>query len=229
VLLEEAAALFRGIEDRRGLGHALNRLGKLATAHGDYERAIACTEEALFLGREAADVNVMAWALSISGTAVWLKDRNAKQAESLFQVSVPLFEQGRNKFGLMEAHFGLGVVRRAQGQYEQAEMHYRESLALAQETDFIWRIAACLAGLGGLARDCERLEPAARLLGAAGAIRMAFDAPPQLFNPIPLEVEVTALRTHLDAATFARVWAEGQVMTLDQAIGYALQEPRNNA
>ena len=38
------------------------------------------------------------------------------------------------------------------------------------------------------------------------------------------EREVNNLRANMDAATFAKAWAEGRAMTMEQAVEYALKE-----
>jgi hypothetical protein len=44
------------------------------------------------------------------------------------------------------------------------------------------------------------------------------------FDRTNYERSVTAARAQLDEATFAKAWAEGQAMTLDKAVAYALRE-----
>jgi hypothetical protein len=39
---------------------------------------------------------------------------------------------------------------------------------------------------------------------------------------------LAAIRVVLDAEAFATVWAAGRAMTLEQAIGYALEEPASS-
>ena len=45
-----------------------------------------------------------------------------------------------------------------------------------------------------------------------------------LFDHDMDERSLTAVRSHLHEATFVAAWAEGQAMTLEQAIAYALEE-----
>jgi hypothetical protein len=49
------------------------------------------------------------------------------------------------------------------------------------------------------------------------------------FQRVIAEQNIAAARALLDEATWTEVWAEGQAMTLEQAIAYALQdEPTAN-
>jgi hypothetical protein len=65
-------------------------------------------------------------------------------------------------------------------------------------------------------------EQAARLLGAAEALRVATHVPVPPVDQTDYERTVAAARAHLDEATFAAAWAEGRAMTLEQAIDLAL-------
>ena len=65
---------------------------------------------------------------------------------------------------------------------------------------------------------------AARLFGAAEALRESVCVPLPRVHCADYERDVAAARTQLDEATFAVAWAAGQAMTLEQAIAYALSE-----
>jgi len=64
---------------------------------------------------------------------------------------------------------------------------------------------------------------AARLFGAAEALREALGAPVLWFQRQSYAQGVAALRAWLDDAACAAAWAEGRGMTLEQAIAYALE------
>jgi hypothetical protein len=64
---------------------------------------------------------------------------------------------------------------------------------------------------------------AARLFGAAAALREAISAPrPPAFRSY-YERDLTAVRDRLGQEAFETAWAEGQGMTPEQAIEYALE------
>src|SRR5262249_44985351 len=148
--------------------------------------------------RAASDSNTLAWALYESGMFVWLENKDTEQTLPYYEACLPLFREVRNRTGIVESLFGLGVTMRAQGRYDEAEAFYKEGLTVAQKMGYLWRVSACLGGLGGLARDCERFERAARLLGAAQKIGErrgdAWGRGIILTNPLSLDEEVAALR-----------------------------------
>jgi hypothetical protein len=80
----------------------------------------------------------------------------------------------------------------------------------------------CLAGLAAVAAGVNQASRAARLAAAAetlwGAINLAWDtAEGRLYE----RARATALAA-LGPAAFQSAWAEGQEMTLDVVVGYAL-------
>jgi hypothetical protein len=73
----------------------------------------------------------------------------------------------------------------------------------------------------------DQNEPgrAARLFGAAAALREAIGAPrPPAFRSYH-ERNLTAVRGRLGKEAFKKTWAEGQEMTAEQAVKYALERP----
>jgi DNA-binding CsgD family transcriptional regulator len=84
-------------------------------------------------------------------------------------------------------------------------------------------IASSLEGLAGVAQGQGQPLSAARLYGAAAALRNAIGAPLPPTDRVSYERMVDNLRVQLDAATFEAAWAEGQAFTLEQAIAAAEQ------
>ncbi len=83
-------------------------------------------------------------------------------------------------------------------------------------------IPNCLEGLAEGARVQGDLGRAARLFGAAEALRLAIGVPLPPVDRAIYEHQVTAARAQIDAAAFAQAWEEGRAMPLEQAIAYAL-------
>jgi hypothetical protein len=73
--------------------------------------------------------------------------------------------------------------------------------------------------MAGLWAAVGRAEPAARLFGAERALRTGVAAP---WFVERYEQDVAAARAARGEAAFAAAWAEGQAMTLEQAVADAL-------
>ena len=114
----------------------------------------------------------------------------------------------------------VGDVARAQGDHERATALYRDSLR-HQMKEARWGNAESLRRLAAMAEVQRRPDIAARLFGAAEAIREAIGAPLPPVSRADYERDVAAVRAQLDEAMFTSLWAEGRAMTIEQAIAYA--------
>ncbi len=81
-------------------------------------------------------------------------------------------------------------------------------------------MSECLADLAGIAWTMGQRVRAARLLGASDRLRGAAGPAAGLERAIE-GPDVADARAALTEAPLADAWAEGQAMTLDQAIGFA--------
>ena len=78
-----------------------------------------------------------------------------------------------------------------------------------------------LEGFAKLALAAGQPERAARLLGAAEALRDQLSVPIPFIEQADHNQAVTQARERLGEAVFTAIWAEGQAMTLEQSIAYA--------
>jgi hypothetical protein len=76
----------------------------------------------------------------------------------------------------------------------------------------------CLAGPAGAAALVEEQERAARLSGAAEALRQAIGTRQAPAARGTRERLMRAVCEQLGAKAFAAAWAEGQAMTMEQAV-----------
>jgi hypothetical protein len=114
------------------------------------------------------------------------------------------------------------VVAEAQGQLERATDLYQEALVLAQQVGNPLLEAFALSSLAGMAVRQEQPARAARMWGAASALRDAIG------TRLPLEEEqrfagpVAAARETLGEDAFAAAWEEGRAQPLEQVVAEAL-------
>jgi DNA-binding CsgD family transcriptional regulator len=98
-----------------------------------------------------------------------------------------------------------------------------QALSIARGIESRIGIIDALECLGGLARLAEEQLKAVRLLGAAGALRQAISYQRFLLHQARYDATVAELRTALGDEAFARAWAEGTALSLDEAVNYALR------
>ncbi len=221
-LHEESLALRRQLGDRRNIATALNSLGVVARHLGDYRHAETLLEESLDLFRELGDKPSIAATLCNLGFVEYHRGDDGRAA-ALLQESLVLFREQEDKLNSAVALCNLGFVAFHQGDYNRAAALHRESLGMYLELGNESGIADCLAGQARVAAAREQAELAARLLGAAEALRKAKGMPLPPSDRADYERDVAATRAHLSADAFAASWAHGQTMSLEEAIREAMR------
>jgi ATP/maltotriose-dependent transcriptional regulator MalT len=112
----------------------------------------------------------------------------------------------------------LGKVATLEGDLAAAQACYEESLAIARETHFKRGIALNLEGLAAMHAAQGEFAWAARLWGAAEALRASMGAPLPPVERAGYERAVSHARTKLGEKAFAAAWAEGRNMSPEQAL-----------
>jgi non-specific serine/threonine protein kinase len=221
-LAEESLALYRRLDDERGMASALNILGTVAQNSGDYARARALHEESLVLARKSGHSWAVARVISNMGIGALYAGDYARAATH-YEESLALFREGRDEWGVAMALTNLAEALQYQGQRERATALFRESLGMHQRFGHKLGVAECLEGL---AMGLAPASPArvATLCGAAAALREAVAAPRPAPNRAPYERVVAAARLALAEDGFAAAWATGRALTLDQAVAMALDQ-----
>jgi DNA-binding CsgD family transcriptional regulator len=109
----------------------------------------------------------------------------------------------------------------AHGEPEQAERDAHDALTCGASVEAYLDIPDILECLAVLAADAGSHHEAARLLGAAGAMRERMGVVRfKIFDP-DYETSTAALRNAMDDNEFESAWAEGAGLSTDEAIAYA--------
>lgn len=233
--MEEALVLFRELGDAWGISHTLRRLALFLEWADEPKRAAEVAEEALALARSAQDKSATAWSLYALGCARWQQDRNGVSAVAPLQESIPLFREIRDVSGLSMALDLVGALAFIHGDDAEARRYFEENLRLTLALKWIPTLtnANSLAGLFALTwRDGEQAN-AVKLLAAT---EKYFDIDHGLVRALLLAPRLTDIRTQARDPQFAAAWTEGQAMTPEQAVSFALQltrpqsaqQPRNH-
>jgi predicted ATPase/transcriptional regulator with XRE-family HTH domain len=228
IYFENALALFRTVGDQWGICETLSRLAVKLIDQGDYARADELQTEGIKLVRQAGDKSVLAFLLGHSAFRELYEGKPSPLTESRFQECLTLFGELGYKNGIVMGLYGLAWVAQLQGEYEQAITRYRKSISLAHQIDSKggW-IIECLVKLAEV--FCANGDPkrGAYILGAMHAQIYTFFISPSVMNEnirLVYERALAAAHTQQSEATFAAAFAEGQMMTLDQTVAYALDK-----
>jgi tetratricopeptide (TPR) repeat protein len=220
-LFAEGLALRRRLGDQQGTARSLNNLGEVAYARGAYAQAGALYEESLAIKRELGDTRGMATTLLNLG-ALACEQRACRRAVELLAEGKALYQELGDRQGIARALSRFGDVAHAQGDAARLEACHAESLRLYQEVGDKTGIARALAGVAAAASIREQPPRAARLLGAATALRAAIGATADPGARVTYDRALVATRAALGEEAFAAAWAAGQALSLEQAVAEAL-------
>jgi DNA-binding CsgD family transcriptional regulator/tetratricopeptide (TPR) repeat protein len=221
VMLEEALALFRALDDKMGMTHTLVRRFWTAFDQDDYDLMRVLLDEAQARAHEAGDLIMSGWVLSIRGQTAWRVGNDLKQAYDYFERSLKIFNEAHFHIGvrhavifLSEVQPNLLSVENAQTLNETALRWLREIAPGHRNTAFILTMLAEAAAVQG------QIERAGRLLGAAS--RQDFvDYSPEATDRFNKNVaDVCAL---LGDEAFAQAWTAGSSMSFAEVVAYAIE------
>jgi ATP/maltotriose-dependent transcriptional regulator MalT len=120
-----------------------------------------------------------------------------------------------------EALMTRARVAIAEGEPDQAERDAHDALARAAEVEAFLFIPDILECLGTVAGEAGGHREAARLFGAAEAIRQRMGAVRFKVYDTGYEASVVMLRNTLGEMDFESAWAEGVALSTEEAIAYA--------
>jgi tetratricopeptide (TPR) repeat protein len=218
--LQEGLALARRTGDQMLLGIVYTGLGDVELKLGNYTEAETALRAALDLRQAAGNKYGVAVVLGMLGEVE--KGRGDwAQAVAYSEASLGLQRSmGHSvRIGLQLRRLGFATLGR--GDADQARSLFQEALTSLEQPD-IGAVCVCLLGLAGVAArrgDTTRMR---RLWVAAEALRQVDGTPWPPAEQADIERTLATLRSQLDDTTFTRLWAEGQAMTLDEVVNYAL-------
>ena len=125
---------------------------------------------------------------------------------------------------LADALNTLGWVALLRGDSERATALYAEGIQAQREIGAEVTAPENLLGLACVAAAQGVAERAARLFGASEALLGAMGVPLEPGERALQEPYLAAARSQLDETSWQGAWAQGQAMTLEKAISYALKE-----
>jgi predicted ATPase/class 3 adenylate cyclase len=218
----ESIKIYRELGDKISLSFALNGLANVMMSQGNYDQPVMLYKESLAIFREIGHKWGIAETLRHLGEVARCQG-NYNQAKILYERSLALGQEIGDKALIGASLHNLGYVSQHHGDYPQAVTLFTKSLIIFSEIDDKVLVALCLAGLAGQVQAMGYPKRAANLFGAA---KPWFDAASNRFAPadqIEYQRNLTATRAELDEATFETAFAEGQKMSLEEALDLALK------
>jgi non-specific serine/threonine protein kinase len=217
---EAAAALARALGDGWGLAMALHGLGSDAIDRGEWARAEPLLAEGFDLFRDLGDPWGAALVRCQQGLVAQAQGDH-ERAAACFEEALGAFRERQDWRYVAAALSHLGKLALERGDERGARRAFGESLALSTElgdkTGIAWEVLG-MAGAAGLAGQTEQ---AARLLGAAEALRDQVGARLAPYERAIHDRIQAAVRRALGPSAFAAAWARGGSLSLSDALAEA--------
>jgi non-specific serine/threonine protein kinase len=223
----KALSLFLEIDDKEGVGHASYLLAIALYRQGDLDAAEQYYQEASTLLRAAGNSmlggpgNVIGAEAKL-GLAQIARDRgDLRRAASLYKETLQWQTLAGVNWGAALSRYGYGTVFQAQGDAARAHALYRESLHYWRQIGDDGSVAVCLEGIASTLCAAGVAAQAARLLGAAQALRDAIDSPVPCNALASYGGLVRSVRDCLGEGAFGEAWLAGLRLSVDEAIAEA--------
>jgi tetratricopeptide (TPR) repeat protein len=142
------------------------------------------------------------------------------RASSLFEEALSL--AGTPLIRAKTLH-GLGMAALAQVDGKAAAEYFLQSLQILQESSYRFHAITTLEDYAGALHLLEQDTKAARILGTMDGVRHQIGAPLPPGDRPRYERLLIDLKAILGETGFNQAWAEGQAMTLDEALAFALE------
>lgn len=220
---QEGLALARRLGDRHQEAWLLLELGFVSSSDREgYEAASALVKEGLALAHELEDGAVIASGFNMLGE-LWRMAGDDERARRSYERALAACRETGERLRKAMVLANLSFVAYNAGDFEEArrlaDEHLREVLAMPMKMPGNSMALAALAGALGRLGEPEK---AARLLGASESLMDEMGAAFQRQDQRQIDRYEADVRSLLDEDSFDTAWREGQAMSLEQAVQYAI-------
>jgi predicted ATPase/transcriptional regulator with XRE-family HTH domain len=213
----KGTAAGRAQPDPWSLALALTAEGAARFGAGDLESADPTLAESLNIWAGLGESWGLAMALLNRGRVAFV--RNEYSAAAIYlEEGLKRLQHAHDRRFSAAALLLLGETARRQGEISQALARFMASLSAYQEVGAEWGVSLCLEGLAATVAEAGQATQAARLLGAAAAVRAPSAASRSPDEIAALEHLIGGLQSALGKENFRAHWTAGRVLTAEQAV-----------
>ena len=203
-------------------------LAELAVVSGDFGEALQQYQQSLEIAREVGDKFSTIYCLT-NLARLALRHNDLKQADMFVEESLSLSRLIGERRGISFALHLLGRIALGQKELQRAGELLKESLHVIWSTRDRDSVIEYLVSLADYEVQEERFEIAARILAACEATLTGFPTGYRLPNQALFDQLVEAIQARLDKGIFTTVWTLGRLMSLEQAVSFALIDRSSDA
>jgi len=196
----------------------LDTLADAAWLSGDFAEAKAYYAESLELYRTGGDPQSIGLSLASAGR-LYVDYGDCQEAESLLAEGLALLQSVSDLRGIAWCFNALGRSALIQGEVNLAAERFRQSLRLNLDLGYMPDLTECLHELAVVEAIAGDEIRATILRAAATALQTRFGFTSSANSVIYPRAPATWLQT----APCSQEWRTGEMMSLDEAVAYALK------
>ena len=221
--MSRALQLYRELGDEDGEAKSLNSLGVIARSAGAAVEAERYVRAAVEVRRRSGRTEELPAALSNLG--ILRLDRGMwAEAMTVLDEALALDRSAGHQWGAACSTLNLAVANVFGRNVSEAQHLLASALTSFRAIGDPDGMIESLESTVGLATTREQWPAAARLAAAAAHARAEQGMPGPAVDQRHLKAWVEQTRAALGASSYDAAWAEGSVMTLEQAMTYAFRE-----
>jgi tetratricopeptide (TPR) repeat protein len=152
-----------------------------------------------------------------------LHRKDYDEARTLIEKAVHAYQETGARFNVIIAKSGLAHMERELGNYAIAQDIYRETIVAFRDVGQTGAVAHQLECFGFIALAQDYPERALQLFAAANALREKVGTPMTPDEQSYYDEQLKGLREEVNSKQLDVIWSRGSVMTMEQAIEYALE------
>ena len=220
---EKAIHFYREVGDQITLANLLGLLGQFRVLHGDFELGERCVDEALRLWQANRRANIWDNPRVTKSLIAMMKGEYEQAAALLREVMISAQERG-NRMSYLWAQVRLGHILLRSGTLTEAHEVLAETAENFGKDGYTIGAIFALEGMADLFMTVGKVEYAARLIGWADLTRQKIQDTRPNYEQANVDKVIAACLAKLGEAAFSDAYEEGQQMTLQEAVAYALEE-----
>jgi predicted ATPase/DNA-binding XRE family transcriptional regulator len=220
---EKAIALARPLGDWLGLASRLSTMGWFLILNGDIESAQKHLDEASMLYQQL-NLKLAGTKLLPAYGQIALIQGDFEKARACFQENAAINMEFGNRLECLWARVHLGYVAVGQDNVTEARDIFGETVQNFQKDKNTIGVVFTLEGIAGLYIATNKPAMAAQLIGWTDAARKEIEDTRPLLEQADVDKIIAACLAKMGEVAFSDAYDEGQTMTLDEAVKYALEE-----
>jgi tetratricopeptide (TPR) repeat protein len=222
--LQESIDLLREIGDLNNLTRFLGHLGRIEMLNGDFESAQKRLEEAFVLFQQMNRKTLSFSVWDAYGRMALLQGKY-EQAYKTLREAVEFANKTGERMASLWFSAHLGYVALQQGNAIETHALFADCVKEFLKDQVEIGVVFSLEGMASLYIVLGKPDRAARLIGWVDSMRKKLNDPRPLLEQANVDQNIAACLVNMGEVAFSDAYDEGQAMTLDEAIAYALIQP----